>query len=38
VATALERDRFMSPQEAKAFGLIDEVMTNRPVTAEEKRA
>ncbi len=38
VATALERDRFMSPQEAKAFGLIDEVMANRPVTAEEKRA
>jgi len=37
VATALERDRFMSPDEAKAFGLIDEVMTNRPVTADEKR-
>ena len=36
VATALERDRFMSPEEAKAFGLIDEVMTNRPVTADEK--
>jgi ATP-dependent Clp protease, protease subunit len=38
VATALERDRFMSPQEAKAFGLIDEVMTNRPVSPDEKRA
>ena len=38
VATALERDRFMAPQEAKAFGLIDEVMTNRPVTPEEKRS
>ena len=37
VATALERDRFMSPDEAKAFGLIDEVMTNRPITADEKR-
>jgi ATP-dependent Clp protease, protease subunit len=37
VATALERDRFMSPQEAKAFGLIDEVMVNRPVSAEDKR-
>ena len=37
VATALERDRFMSPDEAKGFGLIDEVMTNRPVTADEKR-
>ncbi|MGH7015268.1 MAG: ATP-dependent Clp endopeptidase proteolytic subunit ClpP [Stellaceae bacterium] len=38
VASALERDRFMSPEEAKTFGLIDEVMTNRPVTADEKRA
>ncbi|MDE2228814.1 MAG: ATP-dependent Clp endopeptidase proteolytic subunit ClpP [Alphaproteobacteria bacterium] len=38
VATALERDRFMSPQEAKAFGLIDDVMANRPVMPEEKRA
>ncbi len=38
VSTALERDRFMSPQEAKAFGLIDEVMSNRPVSAEEKRS
>jgi ATP-dependent Clp protease protease subunit len=38
VAAALERDRFMSPQEAKAFGLIDEVMTNRPVPPDEKRA
>ena len=37
VASALERDRFMSPDEAKAFGLIDEVMTNRPVTADEKK-
>jgi len=37
VSTALERDRFMSPEEAKGFGLIDEVMINRPVTADEKR-
>ena len=26
IAAAVERDKFMSPQEAKAFGLIDEVV------------
>ncbi|MBL0942088.1 MAG: ATP-dependent Clp protease proteolytic subunit [Alphaproteobacteria bacterium] len=26
---AMDRDRFMSPQEAKDFGLIDEVISNR---------
>ena len=35
IATALERDNFMSPEEAKSFGLIDDVMFSRPVTAEE---
>jgi len=30
IEEALERDRFMSPEEAKKFGLIDEVVTNRP--------
>jgi len=34
IEDALERDRFMSPEEAKEFGLIDEVVTNRPKTAE----
>jgi len=37
VATALERDRFMTADEAKAFGLIDDVMTTRPVRAEEAK-
>jgi len=37
VATALERDRFMTADEAKAFGLIDEVMTKRPVKEEEAK-
>lgn len=27
---AMERDRFMSPEEAQAFGLIDHVITSRP--------
>lgn len=34
IEDALERDRFMSAEEAKEFGLIDEVVTNRPKTAE----
>jgi len=29
---AMERDKFFSPQEAKEFGLIDEVMEKRPTT------
>ena len=29
VECALDRDRFMSPQEAKEFGLIDEILENR---------
>jgi ATP-dependent Clp protease protease subunit len=27
----MERDKFMSPEEAKAFGLIDEVVARRPI-------
>ena len=34
----LERDRFMSAEEAKAFGLVDQVVENRPVPGEEKKA
>ena len=29
VEAALERDNFMSPEEAKAWGLIDEIVANR---------
>jgi len=32
---AVERDRYMRPQEAKEFGLIDEVVINRPETDED---
>jgi len=35
IQAAVERDKFMSPDEAKAFGLIDEVMNNRPQREEE---
>jgi len=30
VSAAVERDNFMSPAEAKAFGLVDEVLLQRP--------
>ena len=34
IEDALERECFMSPEEAKEFGLIDEVVTNRPKALE----
>ncbi|NIY71359.1 ATP-dependent Clp protease proteolytic subunit [Marivivens donghaensis] len=34
VERALERDNFMSPQEAKDWGHIDEILENRPDAAE----
>lgn len=36
IEEALERDRFMSPEDAKAFGLIDEIVTERPPGAEDE--
>lgn len=30
IETAMERDNFMDPEKAKAFGLIDEVVSKRP--------
>jgi ATP-dependent Clp protease protease subunit len=38
VESALERDKFMSPDDAKAFGLIDEVVVNRPPRPEDLKA
>jgi ATP-dependent Clp protease, protease subunit len=34
IEDAMERDRFMTPQEAKDFGLIDQVIAERPRTDE----
>ena len=34
VEAALERDNFMSPEEAKDWGLIDEILTRRPAATE----
>ncbi len=38
IEDAMERDRFMTPEEAKEFGLIDEVVTRRPGEASETSA
>lgn len=37
VEAALERDTFMSPEEAKKFGIIDEVIKKRPDEEEEEK-
>ena len=36
VSNAVERDRFMTPLEAKEFGLIDEMVESRPGAVDEK--
>src|SRR5436190_22482506 len=36
ISSAVERDKFMSPIEAKEFGLVDEVVEARPTTIEER--
>jgi ATP-dependent Clp protease protease subunit len=37
IIQAVDRDKFMSPGEAKEFGLIDDVMVSRPVHNEENK-
>ena len=37
IERTLDRDHFMSAEEAKAFGLVDEVTTKRSVEAEEPK-
>ena len=34
IEDAMDRDKFLSPEEAKAFGLVDEVVTSRPKSAD----
>jgi ATP-dependent Clp protease, protease subunit len=38
IEAALERDKFLSPEDAKSFGLIDEVVQNRPPREDQKTA
>ncbi len=35
IEQAMDRDKFMSPEEAKEFGLIDEVVSKRPKDADD---
>jgi len=37
IIQAVDRDKFMSPGEAKEFGLIDDVMVSRPLHNEENK-
>jgi ATP-dependent Clp protease, protease subunit len=37
IAKDTDRNFFMSPEEAKAYGLIDEIMTRKSVVAKEKK-
>jgi ATP-dependent Clp protease protease subunit len=38
IEEALERDRFMSAEEAKAFGIVDQVIEKQPFGGEDKKA
>jgi ATP-dependent Clp protease protease subunit len=38
IEDAMERDRFMTPEEAKAFGLVDEVIAQRPAADDPSRS
>ena len=33
----MDRDTFMTPEEAKSYGIIDEVIVNRPVTEDDEK-
>ncbi len=37
IEAAVERDKFLSPKEAQEFGLIDDVVVNRPAVREEPK-
>ena len=34
IENAMDRDKFLTPEEAKAFGLVDEVVTTRPTSPD----
>jgi ATP-dependent Clp protease protease subunit len=38
IERAMERDKFFAPQEAKAFGLIDDVLEKRPTPTVQAAA
>jgi ATP-dependent Clp protease protease subunit len=38
IENAVERDNFMTAEEAKTFGLIDDVVSSRPVIEDDTKA
>lgn len=38
IEKAMDRDNFMTAEAARTFGLIDHVVTHRPIPAEEKKS
>lgn len=38
IEAAMERDKFLSPDEAKEFGLLDEVVSSRPETDDDDKS
>jgi ATP-dependent Clp protease, protease subunit len=34
IETSVERDKFLSPDEAKEFGIVDQVVTSRPAALQ----
>ena len=38
IEDAMERDRFMTPEEAKTFGLVDQVIAERPAADDPSRS
>jgi ATP-dependent Clp protease protease subunit len=37
IEDAMDRDKFLSPSEAKEFGIVDEVVTARPPSADQEK-
>ena len=37
IEAAMDRDKFLSPEEAKEFGLVDEIVVQRPVSEDEAK-
>ena len=35
IEASMDRDKFLSPEEAKEFGIIDEIVVHRPVPEDE---
>ena len=38
IEAAVERDKFMTPEEAKEFGIIDDIPISRPPSEDDERS